>query len=513
MRDETTEAITEALMCIKKWNPLFQPKFVLTDYSNEEINSLEYVFPGSNVLICDFHREQAWERWLSKITNGCSSVKEVVKLKLRQIANSKTEEICINAVNAFKESEEWKNHPKLREYLKNTWLCNQKRWVFAFRQHRLLRNVNTNNGTERQNQSLKYSFLEKRKNSSLTAMLSVCIDEFLPHNYNNYADKNRRAHSSYRKYNSKIPVYLINHPQPLVKHCMNMIDKLQGLDLEGINAVTDRLYNVASFQSNSREIYQFFLGDAKHLPSCSCPSWFSSIYPCKHIFAVFSKENLSWSDFDPSYGNSPYFILDPLLNKNNYSTSFHCQDLPETVNLSFKKNPLDNAKVVSDNSEFVPSEHCQTLPNINHIQASHHTPAACCELLNEIIKLTHLSKSQTATDNLFEGLYKLKLVSLMFEQSAMRNHLLKCLLNNRLDVFPTAINPSISKRCLAKTFHLLLHCSCRMFWTLEDEHIFNRQMAECSTCCKWFHRECEKIPPTAYVIWNCHECHRQASQR
>jgi hypothetical protein len=43
---ETTEAITEALMCIKEWNPSFQPKFFCTDYSNEEINSLESVFPG-----------------------------------------------------------------------------------------------------------------------------------------------------------------------------------------------------------------------------------------------------------------------------------------------------------------------------------------------------------------------------------------------------------------------------------------------------------------------------------
>ncbi|XP_065679986.1 uncharacterized protein LOC124806407 isoform X2 [Hydra vulgaris] len=69
--NETTEAITEALMYIKKWNLLFQPTYFLTDYSNEEINSLESVFPGCQVHICDFHREQAWERWLSKTANGC----------------------------------------------------------------------------------------------------------------------------------------------------------------------------------------------------------------------------------------------------------------------------------------------------------------------------------------------------------------------------------------------------------------------------------------------------------
>ncbi|XP_065665743.1 calcium-responsive transcription factor-like [Hydra vulgaris] len=46
--NETTEAIKEALTFIKKWNPSFQPKYFMTDYSNEEISSLESVFPGKN---------------------------------------------------------------------------------------------------------------------------------------------------------------------------------------------------------------------------------------------------------------------------------------------------------------------------------------------------------------------------------------------------------------------------------------------------------------------------------
>ncbi|XP_065676034.1 uncharacterized protein LOC136092208 [Hydra vulgaris] len=46
--NETTEAIKEALTFIKKWNPSFQPKYFMTDYSNEEINSLKSVFPGKN---------------------------------------------------------------------------------------------------------------------------------------------------------------------------------------------------------------------------------------------------------------------------------------------------------------------------------------------------------------------------------------------------------------------------------------------------------------------------------
>ncbi|XP_065657852.1 uncharacterized protein LOC136082447 isoform X2 [Hydra vulgaris] len=212
----------------------------MTDYSNEEVNSLETVFPGCQVFICDFHREQAWERWLSKSTNGCSYVKDQVKKKLREIAHSKTEEICKKLVQELEEWPEWKKYPKLAEYLTNTWLSIQKRWVFAYRQDRLLLNVNTNNGIERQHQSFKYSFLEKRKNSSLTAMLSICIEEFLPHKFDKYCDGNKKAHSAYRKYNDNIPKYLINRPPPLIKHCMSLIDKLQDVDLRGVTLVTDK---------------------------------------------------------------------------------------------------------------------------------------------------------------------------------------------------------------------------------------------------------------------------------
>ena len=46
LENESTEAITEALNIIKRWNPSLSPLYCMTDYCNEEINSLEEVFPG-----------------------------------------------------------------------------------------------------------------------------------------------------------------------------------------------------------------------------------------------------------------------------------------------------------------------------------------------------------------------------------------------------------------------------------------------------------------------------------
>ncbi|XP_047141341.2 uncharacterized protein LOC124816267 [Hydra vulgaris] len=775
--NETTEAIAKALMCIKEWNPLFYDR----------------LFKRGNkcTRIC-VSREQAWERWLSKTINGCCLVKDQVKKMLRDIAHAKTEDICQKAVQGLQESQVWKIHQKLAEYLTNTWLPIQKRWVFAYRQDRLLLNVNTNNGTERQHQSFKYSFLEKRKNSSITAMLSICIEEFLPHKFDNYCDKNKKAHSSYRKYNAKIPPYLIDRPRPLVKHCMHLIDTLKGLDLQGINAVTDKIYNVASFDSNSREIYKCYLGGDKHLPSCSCPAWFSSPYPCKHFFAIFIKENLSWSAFGSLYRNSPYFSLDLLTDENSHATSVVCQDFFHPNNVGIQNNAVGHETQLS-----IPLEP-QPFPNVqgmnfkstiapNKIQSSH-SIITCRELLSEITQMSYLCNSQKNVDLLFEGLYKLKTdlvksitsengillrpdnkpdtwskteinstrlchlpirrkrkmtkrvgvkydvykaasdmsvvtkkvsllseittnhsinescdiftvpidsiktdeklsddsnellegnikddgnhiqrtvqsvqylksslignlemneiengemlndkvihycqqvmsmqldidvglqdpikgqvlafnihpntpfvqvlhdgnlhwicvttygcaageiyifdslfhgavsfdtkrqicsilqcdkkylmikvlpiqqqtngvdcglyaiawarqilevkgipsTSLMFEESEMRKHLLMCILKNRLDVFPTTINPAMFKKCAAKDFRIRLHCSCRMFWTHKDENIFSRQMAQCFTCKEWFHRQCERIPQSAYEqedeLWYCQHC-------
>ena len=43
--------------------------------------------------------------------------------------------------------------------------------------------VHTNNGVERQNEVLKYEYLAGYKNCSLSEMLSVVIENFLPDSY------------------------------------------------------------------------------------------------------------------------------------------------------------------------------------------------------------------------------------------------------------------------------------------------------------------------------------------
>ncbi len=48
---ESTENIEEALNIIKEWNPEFQPRYFMTDYSNEEMSAIGTVFPAKEIVV------------------------------------------------------------------------------------------------------------------------------------------------------------------------------------------------------------------------------------------------------------------------------------------------------------------------------------------------------------------------------------------------------------------------------------------------------------------------------
>ena len=60
VQSENAENIQEALTILTQWNPEWNPRFFMSDYSEAELNAIEAVFPSTTVHLCDFHREQAW---------------------------------------------------------------------------------------------------------------------------------------------------------------------------------------------------------------------------------------------------------------------------------------------------------------------------------------------------------------------------------------------------------------------------------------------------------------------
>ena len=80
------------------------------------------------VLLCDFHREQAWERWLTASANGMRTYKDITLVYLRKIAKSETEESYEKAKEELLDSELWnaEQSKKLRDWFGKTWLPQYK---------------------------------------------------------------------------------------------------------------------------------------------------------------------------------------------------------------------------------------------------------------------------------------------------------------------------------------------------------------------------------------------------
>ena len=74
------------------------------------------------MYLCDFHREQAWLRWVTNKQHGVETHREEVLALLRHIASSDTEESYNEALESLKKSAVWENNPKLQAWFSKKWL-------------------------------------------------------------------------------------------------------------------------------------------------------------------------------------------------------------------------------------------------------------------------------------------------------------------------------------------------------------------------------------------------------
>ena len=91
---ENEDMIAEGLTILKQWNPGWLPQYTMTDKSAVGLSAIGKVFPSTTRLLCDFHRAQAWERWVCKSTNDVlpqdrSAILECIK-KLAYALSSKS---------------------------------------------------------------------------------------------------------------------------------------------------------------------------------------------------------------------------------------------------------------------------------------------------------------------------------------------------------------------------------------------------------------------------------------
>ena len=139
VQSESATNIIEALQLIMSWNPQWKPQFFMTDCSEAEISALESCFPNTTVYLCDFHREQAWERWTKDHKHGLNPDEGQWLLdQLRTCAwapsacpdkGVPTDHHFQQAVKALQSSNLWKTNDDVRQWLNGTWLKMSKVYV------------------------------------------------------------------------------------------------------------------------------------------------------------------------------------------------------------------------------------------------------------------------------------------------------------------------------------------------------------------------------------------------
>ena len=126
VQSETAASISEALAKLKLWNPNWCPLYFMSDYSEAELVALEEVFPTTTVYLCDFHREQAWDRWAKGHKHGLSQSEAEELLTLLRACAWAPPTNDTDPTSAYKlavnDSTVWNNHDQVREWLTTKWL-------------------------------------------------------------------------------------------------------------------------------------------------------------------------------------------------------------------------------------------------------------------------------------------------------------------------------------------------------------------------------------------------------
>ena len=194
--NENAESIAEALRIIKSWNVGWNPIYFMVDYSLAEINAIGEVFPNAAVYICDFHRKQAWNRWVRSSKNNLNSKEQQVLTDLLQrVAYSRTASSYNTALENLRKSSVYKSKKNVQDYVENIWAACAERWAQAFPKQQAVNIVNTNNGVEAQNKHFKYDYLPRSVDKSAYGITMLLVESF-------------------------IPDILRNRPSHFIKHCM-----------------------------------------------------------------------------------------------------------------------------------------------------------------------------------------------------------------------------------------------------------------------------------------------------
>ena len=159
------------------------------------------------------------------------------------------------------------------------------------------------------NKTLKYNYLPRGKNITLSHLVSVLIEQFLPEMFHKYQKQNFAMSESYRSYNEYIPEYLRGRPRAVILHCLSRMRKAGKFRAESIKPTNS---DAGHFQVNSPsgKQHEVKISNGSGYPECTCKDWIHWHLPCKHLFAVFTFTKWKWSDLPSIYLQNEYLCAD-----------------------------------------------------------------------------------------------------------------------------------------------------------------------------------------------------------
>ena len=187
-----------------------------------------------------------------------------------------------------------------------------QKWAHAFRDQVFHAFINTNNGAEALNKVLKYSYLPRKHNISLSSLITLLLESFFPDSHRKYLYMNFSQTSQYRCYKDIVPEYLRDRPRSTIIHCLERKSRALKFSTDDIQEI-DLVHGIFTVVGSKGTAHTVSFSDLSSdgMPSCSCQDWIQHHLPCKHFFAVFqSCKSWTWHKLPQKYLESPYLCID-----------------------------------------------------------------------------------------------------------------------------------------------------------------------------------------------------------
>lgn len=170
---------------------------------------------------------------------------------------------------------------------------------------------------------------------------------FLIHRlYCSYSDRNQTMAGQYVPKGEKqhVDEWMRGRPHELIKHCLHQKSLAELSDTADIEMVDFGHFQIRYYDPSTDD-YDVYFGNEENMPYCTCRSWKSSAYLCKHFFLIFKGfPEWNWESVSSLYRNSPllnldlHFMREEELNSNTIITNKTIKPMPNTTGVTGTNN-------------------------------------------------------------------------------------------------------------------------------------------------------------------------------